>query len=186
MRINYGEEYNRESMYETARDYFLDGKKVKINRKRHERLIDVMIEDFDLEIKKEHYLLRQSEKAFNADDKEKFIDKFAKTRAVRKTTDYLQKRIRDAIIDSRKCSEEDKKMIIKLKQIRNLDKCSMEDLENFLIDLKEYKGIINYRLNGDCVNTLTYKMLASISKLIKDIEDEIKSRQNSLGIKKEH
>ena len=28
MKTNYGEEYNRESMYETAREYFLSGKQM--------------------------------------------------------------------------------------------------------------------------------------------------------------
>ena len=47
---DYGEEYNRESMYETARERFFDGKKVKMGGSRHKSLISIMIKDLEMEL----------------------------------------------------------------------------------------------------------------------------------------
>ena len=78
MKTYYSEDYNRESMYETAREYFLDGKKVKINGVKCKRLIEVMMEDFKLEVEKEHSLLKESETELASKMKFYFLINFHK------------------------------------------------------------------------------------------------------------
>ena len=48
-KTNYGEDYNRESMYETAREALLNGEKVVIAGIEHETLPDVILTDGAIE-----------------------------------------------------------------------------------------------------------------------------------------
>ena len=186
MKTNYGEEYNRESMYETAREYFLDGKKVQINGKKCKYLIDVMLEDFRLEIDKEHDLLKQSEIELTSKNEMAFLDKFSQTISRGKTTDYLQKRLEEGIKEVKKNTLMNKSAIEKHKGIKKLKNLSLEELSNLLTDLESQKQrVINSALNGDCVNTLTYKLYLSITNLINKIKDEINERKSLVDIGKE-
>ncbi|MFQ6724365.1 MAG: hypothetical protein ACLRFE_03430, partial [Clostridia bacterium] len=49
---DYGEEYNRESMYETTRELLMEYENVKMNGKTHKSLFSVMLEDCEMEQKK--------------------------------------------------------------------------------------------------------------------------------------
>ena len=60
-RTNHGEAYNRESMYETAREVLLEGKEVSMNGKKYDTLIEVMIKDYEMEVNNEAEYVKQAE-----------------------------------------------------------------------------------------------------------------------------
>ena len=180
MKTYKGEEFNRESMYETAREYLLDGKKVKINGKKCKALIEVMLEDFRLEVAKRTKLLQRAEELKEKEDIG-FLYELAQESSVSKTADYLQKRLENAIQKCKLIVEENEKMIIRARELKRLDKCSLNELRDFLAELYAHKQrIITLRLNGDCVNIITQKLLKSALKTIEEVKAEIKIKQTGL------
>ena len=178
MQTNFGEEYNRESMYETAREYFLDGKKVKINNVKCKTLIEVMLEDFRLEVDKERELLQQSEVALSQKNEKAFLDKFSQTMSRRKTTDNLQQRLEDAIKVAKQLKLEYNRVYNKFNFKKKTIKCTLEQLNDYLNELYVLrKRIVEYRINGDLTSTLSSKLLYSTNNYISEIEREISKKQ---------
>ncbi len=177
MKTNYGEEYNRESMYETAREYFLDGKSVKVNGQKCKGLIEVMLEDFKLEIEKEHNLVEQSQVAWDAKNKEECFDKFSQAMGRNKITNYLQLRLERAFDNLARSKTEKKELTDKITSIKNLEKCTLQQLEELLNALEQYRQNLVYCIDGDLVNTEVYKTFDITNKYIAEVEQELEKRQ---------
>jgi len=179
---DYGEEYNRESMYETARELLIEGKALKMNGKTHKSLFTIMMEDYAMEIDKEAKYLRQAEKHLKADDDRRFLDSFAKTIARRKITDKLQTRLENTIEDAKKLLQYHKYTDKQFKSFKDAKKMTIEELNDALELLKEYKNSLLFELNSDCVTKATYKAYTITQKYIKEIEDELTKRQASVNL----
>lgn len=176
MGTNYGEEYNRKSMYETAREYFLDGKKVKMNKKMRKSLFEILIEDYRLEVEKEHNLLEEADKAQKDGNEEEFFDKFSISFDRRKVVLDLQRRCEITLEELKQKTDENNRMIKKSKSMRDLKKCSKEELFAYLYDLEGCRQSLISRMEGDCVNTLTYKTLDLANKAMNEIDEIIISK----------
>ena len=159
---NYGEEYNRESMYETARESLLQGKKVLINGKYYSSLVGVMIEDYGMELDKEE-AFKDNEKNLNNNR--------------RATIDALSKRLDVAV-------EKEKEITQKLIELHkavytngNLRKCTIDQLKYYLRVLKKYKICLFNSMYTDTIDTLTNAQYEIAKRLIKETEEELERRQ---------
>lgn len=177
---NYGEEYNRESMYETARERFFDGKKVKMGGSRHKSLISIMIKDFEMELEKEEKLLKQSKIKFKQKDDKNFINTFSKTMERSRVTDDLHERIEKAVKHIKDIQKTYSKYLNGNFDVKKTSKMSLDELNSILSILKEYEEKLLEGINGDCLNTTIYKTLTITQLYIQEIELEIKNRQTNI------
>ena len=181
-RTDYGEQYNRESMYETAREILLDGKKVKMNGKTHKSLFTIMMEDYTMEIDKEAKYLRQAEKHLKEDDDSKFLDSFSKTMSRSKVTENLQSRLENAI-DEAKIFQQYHYIIGKqIKLLKDTKEMSVEELNYALDLLKEHESVLLFRINGDTIHKSIYKAYLTTKKHIKQVEEELENRQETINL----
>ena len=181
MQTNYGEEYNRESMYETAREQFLDCKKVFINGKCYDSLIGVMLEDCAMEQEKDEEYLKLAETYQQENNNEKVWDNFPKAWARGKVVDALLKRAEIAV-EEQKDYLEFKNILYKAKVHKaheNLKSLSITQIENYLILLKEYESRLLKHMYGDTVTNLTYTAYKSVQYYIKELEQELSKRNNN-------
>ena len=179
MKTNYGEEYNRESMYETAREQFLNCKKVVINGKCQDSLIGVMIEDCGMEREKYEEYLNLAGTYQEENDNEKFFDYFSKALERGKVQDKLLERSQIAV-DKVKEYVEFKNKISKVCNVnKNLRKLSIDLIEKYLTLLNEYKDRLLESMYGDTVTNLTFSSYKTIQKFIKEVEDELSKRIRS-------
>lgn len=179
---DYGEEYNRESMYETARELLMEGKNVKMNGKTHKSLFTIMMEDCAMEQKREEEYLKESEKHLQANDDMKFLDSFAATLSRGKVTDKLIARLENAIKTAKKLQQYHKYTDKQFKSFKDAKKMTIEELNDALELLKEYKNSLLFELNSDCVTKATYKAYTITQKYIKEIEEELKKRQANINL----
>lgn len=186
MVTNWGEIYNRESMYETVRENLLDGDKVKINGKVCQSLIDVMMEDLRMEIDKEEYYLRQAEKAWESNDDRSYHYNFSQSIQRGTITDYLIGRLKGTVMNSKQAAVDNNKIESDTRRLKKIDKCSLEELQKILEVLKNYQiNAVNYQIDGDGVNVLTSKLLRKIELIIQKVEKEIYYRQIDYSDEKE-
>lgn len=179
MKTNYGEEYNRESMYETAREHLLDGNVLKVNGHKCKSLIEVMLEDFKLEVDKEHSLLEQAQVEWDNHNEEGFFSKFSQAIRRSKTTDYLQRRLEKAFEDLKTSKDNGKEFISKEILKKKPSELNIQELNELLMGLKQYKQrLIKYHINGDLVNSVASKTLNITNKYIAEVESEISKRQS--------
>jgi len=186
MVTNWGEFYNRESMYETTKEYLLDGEKVKINGKNCGSLIDVIMEDLRMEIDKEEYYLRRAENSWESNDEGAYLDNFSCAIQRGSVADYLIGRLKDSEVISNKDAENNKKIESVARRLRRIDKCTLDELQVYLKELKEYQlNAVSYRIDGDGVNVMTSKFLRKVERTIQEIEKEIYNRQIEYGDERE-
>lgn len=180
MQTNHGEEYNRESMYETAREQLLDGKKVVINGKCYDSLIGVMIEDCGMEQEKHEEYLKLAETYQQENNDEKSFDYFSKAWKIVKVQDKLLERSQIAVDKQKEYIKEFKDKFHKVyKFYENLKKLSIPQIEQYLTLLYEYKYRLLEHMNGDTLTNLTYSEYKTTQKLIKEVEDELSKRINN-------
>lgn len=179
---DYGEEYNRESMYETTRELLMEYENVKMNGKTHKSLFSVMLEDCEMEQKMEEAYLQESEKQLQANEDRGFLDKFSKTISRGKVTDKLIERLQKTIEDAKKLQQYHKYTDKQFKLLKPARKMTIEELNYALEFLKEYESSLLFRLNGDCITKETYKTYIITQKYIKEIEEELIKRQASVSL----
>ncbi|MBQ7797536.1 MAG: hypothetical protein IJ458_04275 [Clostridia bacterium] len=181
-RTDYGEEYNRESMYETAREILMDGKKVVMNGKRYDNLVSIMIKDCEMEQKKYERHLEECETYQQTKDDEKTFDSLSKAMSKGKVTRKLVERVGNAIEDAKMLQQYHDYIDKYIQTLKQTTKLSIDELNNVLEFLKEYESSLLFRLNGDCITKATYKTYIITQKYIKEIEDELARRQASVSL----
>lgn len=179
---DYGEEYNRESMYETARELLMEDKNVKVNGKTHKSLFSVMLEDCKMEQKKHERYLEECEAYQQAKDDKNTFDTLSKSISIGKVTDKLIERLQKTIEDAKKLQQYHKYTDKQFKSLKPARKMSIEELNYALDLLKEYESSLVFSLNSDCVTKATYKTYIITQKYIKEIEDELTKRQASVNL----
>ena len=176
MQTNYGEEYNRESMYETAREQLLDCKKIVINGKYYDSLIGVMIEDCGMEQEKHEEYLKLSETYQQENDDEKSFYYFSKAWEIGKVQDKLLERSQIAVDKAKEYLEFKEKVRKAYRVNENLKKLSVTQIKKHLTLLNEHKDRLLEHMYGDTVTNLTYSSYKTTQKLIKEVEDELSKR----------
>ena len=186
MVTNWGEYYNRESMYDTTRDYFIDGECVQVNGKKCQSLIDVMMEDLKMEIDKEEKFLNQATSAMNSNDDRGFLKSFYNTMKHGEISDLLIDRLRKCMVESNNSTNEYSEFLSISKQLRNMDTCAIEELKKYRKKLISYqKHALEYGLYGDGVSVSTSKILKSLDQSIQNIDRELYYRQIDYSDEKE-
>lgn len=179
---DYGEEYNRESMYETARELLMEGKNVKMSGKRHKSLFSVMIEDCIKEQKKHEKYLEQCEMYQQAKDDKNAFSCLSKSISTGKVTDKLIARLEKAIYDAKMMKQYNNYIDNAVKALKPARKMSIQELNDALDLLKEYESVLLFKLNGDCITKVTYKMYSITKNYMQEIEDELKKRQANVSL----
>ena len=177
MQTNYGEEYNRESMYETAREYLLEGKEVKVNGKKCKSLIQVMMQDHGLEVKKVRKLAKQEDRAFKNGNQEEFGIKYRQSMDRLNGVTALDARLKSDFDDLTRIQAENNALTDKIQSIRNLNKCTLQQLDELVNALEQYRYNLVYCMDGDLVNTELQKAFDITTKYIDEVEEEIQNRQ---------
>lgn len=173
---NLGEEYNRESMYETARDYLMEGKRVELNGKTHNSLISFMIADLDMQIDRENKYFERSEELLKAKDTDNFINLFSQSLLISKITGRLEGRIEDAIKTLESKKEQNKLLPGILGTNRNFQRFSTIQLEEYLKELIEYESNLFDSIHDDTIDVLSNTIYINTKRRIQQVEDEIKKR----------
>lgn len=174
---DYGEEYNRESMYETARESLMRGKNVIINGKRQKSLIGVMIQDLKMATDKEFQYFEQSAIALKEKDDEKYFKTLSKTMCQSQIVTDLQKRINGAMTTLKDLKEFNQYVMDNTFTKKKPHEMTISELENLLDILKEYEISLLFRLNNDCITKLTYETYIKTCNYIKEVEQELAKRQ---------
>ena len=177
MQTNYGEEYNQESMYETAREYLLEGKAVKVNGKKCKSLIQVMMQDHGLEVKKARKLAKREDRAFKNGNQEEYGVKHRQFEHRFRVAIALDVRLEKAFDNLARSKTENKEFTNKINSIKNLKNCNLQQLEELLNALEQYRYNLVYCMGGDLVNTEVYKAFDITNKYIAEVEEEIQNRQ---------
>lgn len=181
-RTDYGEEYNRESMYETARELLMEGKDVKMNGKTHNSLFSIMLEDCAMEQKKYERYLEECGIYQQAKDDEKTFNSLSKSISRGKVTDKLVARLGNAVEDAKMLQQYHNYTDRQFESFKDAKKMTIEELNDALELLKEYKNSLLFELNSDCVTKATYKAYTITQKYIKEIEDELTKRQANINL----
>ena len=185
---NYGEDYNRESMYETAREILLTGKKVKMNHKKHISLIDIMIEDAVLEEKKRKKLKAKADKL----DKKK--NKGLETlQNFHFATDYLDKasRIKDrtkkSILEYQQSDEEAGELLASINGQLFLiaeGALSLEEMTRCFEVISQVEQFYHDAMYGDCVDNKSAKLYDRVKSLRVYIEGKMHLAQENEELNK--
>ena len=179
---DYGEQYNRESMYETAREILLDGKKVVINGKCYDSLIGVMIEDCGMEQEKHEAYIKEFEIYQPAKDDTKTFDSLLKSISRGKVEDELIKRSDLAIIKAKQRSELNGVVSKAYNINKNLNKLSITQIKDYLQVLRKYEKELFECMYGDALTNLTHSLYKTTQKYIEEIEEELKKRQANINL----
>ena len=174
---NYGEDYNRESMYETAREILLTGKKVKINGKEYKSLIEVMIEDARLEEEKYDQLKAKADEFDKIKGKE-----FETLKNLHYAINYLEKaisireRANKALINltSRKKDIDSLlSWIEKTMEVIDKDVLPLEDLTRCYEVISQVEQFYDNEMFGDGIFTQMNELYNCAKRIRLHIEDKI-------------
>ncbi|MBQ8430568.1 MAG: hypothetical protein IJX26_01315 [Clostridia bacterium] len=167
-KTNYGEEYNRESMYETVRELFIEGKKVVVNGSKCESLISVMIEDYKQEDKKRGEIYNYLKELMNNNKEDDIIAK--KMREMLKISKKMEKISQGADSACKAYSDETfdrlnlRTKISKLCQKGRAKTITLEELYELRDLVKELEKIYIEEIYGDTINVNSMKNLRKLQE----------------------
>lgn len=98
-RTNYGVDYNRESMYETAREMLLQGKEIEIKGVKCTSLINLMIEDWGMEMDKESKYVEKATQLEQLGYHDEAVNKFAEYLDINAQNAKIGTRVREGLED---------------------------------------------------------------------------------------